>query len=140
MGSSARQGLHLPSEGHCYAQSNRASGDKQQRGGVLLYKPPEVGLPSQAAMPWKEASLGRQLPGMQCGQTGGGSCTISWPSPRCSSPALQRRTLQLPDHPWLTPHSRREEHHVCRPMGLVHGPESCLLSSSTSLHNIKVIY
>lgn len=77
-------------------------------------------LPSSDAL--ERGSLGKAAPRNAVWTHRGESCTVSWPSPRCSSPALQRGSLQLPDHLWLAPSSQREEHHVCRPMRLVHGP------------------
>lgn len=126
------------------ASQNR--GDKQQLPGFCFFKPPEVVCsPEQRCLgkrhPWEGSS-------QECSMSrhGGGSRTISWPSPCCSSPALQRGTLQLQQQPdnLLAPctHSQREEHHFWRLMGLVHGSESwfSLLSSATSLHSVKVIY
>lgn len=61
--------IAMPKAAELLASQSR--GDKQQPQRVLLFEASGGGLLSQAVTPWKDASSGMKLPGMQHGQMQG---------------------------------------------------------------------
>lgn len=129
-----------PGEGFVSSQNSSLCSKQQsfspQSRGVWLSQAPRGGLLSQAVLSWREASSGRQLPGMLPGRMWGWNLCYLLALTTLQLSMASKGTLQLqPGHP-LTAHSQGREHSrrfmeqslVCSPL-FIH-----------NLHSIKFLH